>query len=121
MGYIARGRTSDLQIKTEMERKANATRDAAKKAELEKKLKDLEVQKIAAKEADEKKKAASATKVEKSADAKTDEKSSFKDTLQKDFADVKQKAKKDKEDGAAAQTEVDSISDEAVTSALAEI
>lgn len=32
----------------EAERKANATRDAAKKAELEKKLKDLEVQKKAA-------------------------------------------------------------------------
>ena len=44
-----------------------------------------------------------------------------KDTLQKDFAEIKQKAKKDKEDAAAAPADADAISDEAVSSALAEI
>ena len=37
-----RDRERENAIKTEAERKANATRDAAKKAELEKQLKDLE-------------------------------------------------------------------------------
>lgn len=53
-----RDREREHAAKIEEERKANATRDAAKKVELEKQLKDLEAQKKAAKEADEKKKAA---------------------------------------------------------------
>ena len=70
-----RDRERENAIKMEAERKANATRDAAKKVELQKKLKDLEAQKVAAKEADEKKKNATLAETKSISKTKKSEKS----------------------------------------------